>query len=75
MPTTPKKGSEPAFPTFGNAGDGMYAEADGMTLREWFAGQALNGYLASYTQGDVSADQAAKCAVELADALLAELEK
>lgn len=45
----------------------------GLTLREYFAGQALQGYLAS--MGGVDAPQAAKWAVDYADALVRELDQ
>jgi len=48
----------------------------GMSLRAWLAGQALTGYLASYSSPDVllpSNEQAARHCVEYADAVIAEL--
>jgi hypothetical protein len=60
----------PAFPSGEN---GIYAMRSGMTLRDWFAGQVLAGLLAD---GDFhSADGAAACAYEYADAMLAERDK
>jgi hypothetical protein len=47
--------------------------ADGMTLREYFAIQALTP--AAYIWRGSAPDKAAKYAVELAEALLAELAK
>lgn len=57
----------PAFPPtdYGN----------GMTLRDWFAGQALGGFLAAFAGDGVQfpADRnAAKNAYDYADAMLAE---
>ena len=49
----------------------------GMTLRDWFAGQALAGYLASYGPGQIhpmtrgAGQTAAEEAYYLADAMLA----
>ena len=42
----------------------------GMTLRDWFAGQALTGLLAGGTPDD--AHVVARCAYFVADAMLAE---
>ncbi|MEY9098853.1 hypothetical protein ABIA24_001762 [Sinorhizobium fredii] len=47
----------------------------GMSLRDWFAGQALAGYLAADQLNHVGADLAAECAYRYADAMLAEREK
>lgn len=45
---------------------------EGMTLRDYFAGQALAGYQASLTDGcSVSHDACAAACYELADAMLA----
>lgn len=43
---------------------------EGMTLRDWFAGQALTGLLAGGTPDD--AHVVARCAYFVADAMLAE---
>lgn len=63
---------EPAFPV----PDSHYANGEiqfgssGMTLRDYFAGQALAGMMAS---GDIFApDSAASCAYVLADSMLKE---
>ncbi len=61
-----------AFP-MGNPTHGGY---DGMTLRDYYAGQAVNGMLASEHGGDAGAGfydpkHAANRAYEFADALLA----
>ncbi len=50
----------PAFPT------DHHVHAEGMTLRDWFAGQALVGILAANNWGTPSADEAYK----VADAML-----
>ena len=62
----------PAFPT-----PRYVAVRDGMSLRDWFAGQALNGML-SYSRNDAggswystSETDAARAAYEYADAMLA----
>lgn len=68
-------GHEPAFPGHENSG------YSGMTMREWFAGVALQGMLASPNRklknGDTPSDVAgiAETAFILADAMLAESKK
>lgn len=44
----------------------------GMSLRDWFAGQALTGFVATATAQDTieSADEIAKSVYRLADAML-----
>ena len=65
----------PAFPCHTNPLPGKLANAPrGMTLRDWFAGQALSGYMAySHPQSVVGIfpESAAKVAYECADAMLA----
>jgi hypothetical protein len=70
----------PAFPTHGfvQIGDNAVPTADGgMSLRDWFAGQALAGMLTYYNEhrGDyhtnATCDVAAKDAYAWADAMLA----
>ena len=61
---------EPAFPVPDGeaANHGCY----GLSIRDWFAGQALAGWMASF--GDTTAVKASACAelaYELADAMLA----
>jgi hypothetical protein len=58
-----EKSDGPAFPT-------SYGQVAGLTLRDWFAGQALSG-LASIRPKEM----AAKISYEVADAMLAEREK
>lgn len=55
-----------AFPCEGGENSGLYADP-GMTLRDWFAGQAL----ASFAQGDGAKTRAA-FAYEIADAMIAQ---
>ena len=59
---------EPAFPVPGRA------DRQGMTLREHYAGLAMQGMLADQSI-DESAEECAAVAVLFADALIAELEK
>ena len=66
----------PAFPRPSSPGDGSYSSnpQDGMTLRDYFAAQALTGMLASYTGDDSTFPQpseAANAAYSFADAMLA----
>lgn len=63
----------PAFPR----SEGQSStEFDGMTLRDWFAGQALAGWLASFGPGEaVKVNGLAQFAYEIADALLAARDK
>ena len=62
-----KKDGGPAFPT---------AELDGMTLRDWFAGQALAGILACPVVVKLGREESVtRVAYKIADAVLAEREK
>lgn len=55
-----------AFP-YGGGSDGPYP---GMTLRDWFAGQALNGLLAGLDHADCGPSGYAHDAYTYADAML-----
>ena len=62
----------PAFPTLADNGHAM--NQDGMTLRDWFAGMAMQSLiLAAKTSQDV--DLLSKGAYQLADAMLKERSK
>ena len=50
-----------------------YELKNGMTLRDWFAGQAINNIRSVYDEDEY--DQLSKQAYKIADALLAEREK
>lgn len=64
---TDKSGSEPAFPRLGTA------YSPGMTLRQWFAGMAMMGYLSSDRYGgNLQNETCAKEAYCMADAMLKE---
>ncbi len=71
----------PAFPTYDDveyeSGHAFGQMTPGMSLRDWFAGQALAGICASEPQtGDApTAKDAAIWALEYADAMLAERNK
>lgn len=63
----------PAFPRLSDTRSG---EFPGMTLRDWFAGQALVGMMAYRSAGGpVIAALHASAAYEIADAMLAERAK
>jgi hypothetical protein len=76
--------AQPAFPLHPginpDMGDGIY---NGMTLRDWFAGQAAPAYLASadiaISNGTLSlaelCGRVALCSYQFADAMLAERAK
>lgn len=49
--------------------------AEGMDLRDWFAGQALLGLLASPNLSEVHMNIVAASAFDMADAMLAERER
>ena len=68
------KDGGPAFPSQEEDGGGGYVTHRGMTLRDWFAGQALAGIMCS--NGRPTGDEAkALWAYEMADAMLAAREK
>lgn len=69
--STPDDGG-PAFPVLGKMSDGEpYAQHEGMTLRDWFAGQALAGMLAHPTTNPgMTWDVYAEEAYYMADAML-----
>lgn len=64
----------PAFPFVaeGGAMSGLHPEISvGMSLRDWFAGQALAGWLASFpVDAAVKVPNVASFAYEIADAML-----
>lgn len=75
-----KNGNMPAAPTIyadmGHNGQReIFCDNQGLTKREHFAAIAIQGMIACEYGAKVSAAQWARDAVEVADALLAELEK
>ena len=64
-----KDNSLPAFPVY----DG--SKCDGMTLRDWFAGQALAGSLGNPESSIISERLMAKVCYDYADAMLVERNK
>jgi hypothetical protein len=79
MSTKPKDGG-PAYPrsaVLNHDGTTYHNAADGMALRDWFAGQALNGIIAhpGMEPDDASKKGYAMLAYEYADAMIAERNK
>ena len=80
---TENKTGEPAFPCIGIDINGHADKNYGMTLRDYFAGQAMQGSLSSETaachyvsKGSQSyAEKLAVVAYELADAMIKEREE
>ena len=73
------KDGGPAFPLTASTGDprdGVYC-CNGMTLRDWFAGMALQSYLAGRNNDNRStvAESVARTCYGYADAMLYEREK
>jgi hypothetical protein len=66
--STPIDDGGPAFPMSYHP-DGNNADHQGMTLRDWFAGQALAGLL-SYDGGAAFWEKDAKNAYNAADAMI-----
>jgi hypothetical protein len=61
-----------AFPFQGNDGcGGMMQPEFGMTLRDWFAGQALAGFMANTKRPTTIAEDDATWCYQIADAMLA----
>lgn len=65
--STPKDGG-PAFPALGP--NYPYSE-NGMSLRDWFAGQALAGFIAASANRNILAKLEASMCYQMADAMLA----
>jgi hypothetical protein len=63
-----------AFPSPENVKNGWGPEY-GMTLRDWFAGQALTGWIMGMTFHDDIPDKVASIAYKFADAMLKERKK
>lgn len=57
----------PAFPSHGSMGEVTH---EGMSLRDWFAGQALAGLLAADVESGWAMEAAAKTAYRYADAMM-----
>ncbi|SCM71599.1 conserved hypothetical protein [uncultured Pleomorphomonas sp.] len=71
MPNVDNGGPAFARAYFEHATTGEWSPAqDGMSLRDWFAGQAVGGIVASEGESRTPSDIVAKRAYELADAML-----
>ena len=71
---TPSNDGGPAFP-FINDHTHPTTINHGMTLRDYFAGQALAGFIAASTGRDVHSQPAARMCYQMADAMLAARER
>lgn len=74
------KDGGPAFPRVGEGFGNPNYDAPGMSLRDWFAGQALAGFCANpearcFGGYDESREHVAKLAYDQADAMLKERAK
>ena len=76
MSTKPNDGG-PAFPYRDEDGEGGFDQYSGISMRDWFAGQALNGIIAhpGMEPDDASKKGCAMLAYEYADAMIAERNK
>ena len=70
-----KNDGGPAFPVTPDTQAGHAAAFRGMSLRDWFAGQALMGIFASSSETAPSDEATARFAYSVADAMLAERER
>jgi hypothetical protein len=63
----------PAFPFEERDANGQFRQFSGMTLRDWFAGQALNGCQRPSADGSEysNAKDIAEAAYSIADAMIA----
>jgi hypothetical protein len=68
-------GGGPAFPLHPSIRPALDTDVCGMTLRDWFAGKALQGATIRGWSPGVSMDAVAKQCYELADAMLKEREQ
>ena len=68
------KSTPPAFP---QTGDTLIGDGKGMTLRDYFAGQALNGWFTTWggARAEAKPDAVSRLAYEIADAMLKERAK
>jgi hypothetical protein len=76
--TDTRKDGGPAFPgqSLDDQGFPSRPHAPGMSLRDWFAGQALVGFLATpIGDGNPTAEDWARDSYAVADALIAERSK
>lgn len=77
---TTKKDGGPAFPT-SEPKYGQMINVGAMSLRDWFAGMALQSYMAAYHEAHVMViaeyqiPEVAETAYKIADAMIVEREK
>lgn len=69
---TTKDTSGPVYPCLERGGNGLDLTHPGMTLRQWYAGLAMQGMLACPVQPQSGPDMFARDAFAMADAMLAE---
>ena len=67
----PRKDGGPAFPLMNRDYQEAYGGAPGMSLRDWFAGQALMGFMANTSRPTTYTGDDAEWAYTIADAMLA----
>lgn len=71
-----KLAGSPAFPIQNAQYTEAYGGHPGMTMRQYYAGLAMQGHIASEADGSAyTAEGAAERSVRFAEALIAELEK
>ena len=71
-----ENGKKPAFSVaLHDNGNALHKEAMGLTKHEYFAGLAMQGMMANQALTSKLCFEVAKWSVEMADAILAELEK
>lgn len=69
------KGNEPAFPFLDIDSDGESQTWYGLTIRDYFAAKAMQGFTANGDQTEMYYRQISEAAYQLADAMLEEREK
>ena len=69
---TDKSENPAAFPFTASDRSNLALQTSGMTLRDWFAGQALAGIVCSERYDPEPWEGTAKAAYQVADAMLAE---
>lgn len=65
----------PAISMSGSSGEYFPVTESGMSLRDWFAGMAMQGLNAAEWTQDMKANTIASVAYDCADAMIAEREK
>jgi len=68
--SAPKNNGGPAFPFRDEYCDGSFDQFTGMTLRDYFAGQALCGFISASGKRDVLAKLDAGMCYLMADAMI-----